>query len=129
MGQTNSFDCCSRGIIYHFSKLQINIGISEGRSKDDNQRLPLIPPPTADSVKNSMSMLSSCNLCSTFIFNDIQAKIREHFKSHENLFTRLVAHRQDHILANVDDLKEDELEKFYDSLYDIDFEMMDMVIL
>jgi len=40
-----------------------------------------------------------------------------------------VAHRQDHILASVDDLAEDELERFYDSLYDIDFEMMDMVTL
>ena len=40
---------------------------------------------------------------------------------------RLVAHRQDHILGNVEDLRDEDVDKYYESLYDIDFEMMDMV--
>jgi hypothetical protein len=55
------------------------------------------------------------------------AKVREHFKSHENLFSRLVAHKQDHVLGHVDELSEADLEKFYDSLYEVDYELMDMV--
>jgi hypothetical protein len=31
------------------------------------------------------------------------------------------------VLGHVDDLAENELEKFYDSLYEVDYELMDMV--
>lgn len=53
--------------------------------------------------------------------------MKEQFRSHENLFTRLVAHRQDHLLLHMEELNPTELELFYDALYDIDFELMDMV--
>lgn len=99
MGQNESVGCCSKNV-------------NDGFKKEDYFQPPPPIQSTAESLK--MSMMKS-------------PKIRDHFKSHENLFTRLVAHRQDHILASVDDLAEDELERFYDSLYDIDFEMMDMM--
>ena len=54
--------------------------------------------------------------------------MKDHYKNHENLFTRIGAHKQDHILYHIDLLDEMQLHNFYESLYEIDFELMDMVI-
>jgi UDP-N-acetylglucosamine/UDP-N-acetylgalactosamine diphosphorylase len=75
---------------------------------------------SSDPKANKEGLEKSSNIFSS-------PKIKGHLKSHENLFTRIAAHKQEHLLANTEPLTELQLSNFLESLYDIDFELMDMM--
>lgn len=47
---------------------------------------------------------------------------------YEGIIKKLVAFKQEHLLAHVEDLNPKELDDFFGVLQTIDFELMDMVI-
>ena len=53
--------------------------------------------------------------------------MKDHISNHHNLFTKIATYKQEHLLENIQDLKFEDLEKFYNTLNDIDFELLSRV--
>jgi len=61
------------------------------------------------------------------LLQHLSEPVREHLKSHPTLLGKLIDHKQEHLLADVNDLDIPALSKYIESIDAIDYHLMDML--